>query len=42
MKTKKNRHANKRSEKQKVRMRRRFRPDIPPNRPLHKRGSRTE
>jgi hypothetical protein len=42
MKTKKNRHANKKSDRQKKRLSRRFRPDIPPNRPLHKRGSRTE
>jgi hypothetical protein len=42
MKTKKNKHANKKSDRQIKRMRRRSRPDVPPNRPLYKRGSRTE
>jgi hypothetical protein len=42
MKTKKNKHANKKSERQKIRLKRRSKPDVPQNRPAHKKGSRTE
>ncbi|MEW6604995.1 MAG: hypothetical protein AB1351_09985 [Thermoproteota archaeon] len=42
MKTKKNRHANKKSDRQRKRLRRRSKSDVPPNRPLHKQGSRIE
>jgi hypothetical protein len=42
MKTKKNKRANKKSAGQRIRIRRRSRPDVPPNKPIHKRASRTE
>jgi hypothetical protein len=42
MKTKKNKRANKKSVGQKIRIRRRSKPDVPPNKPIHKRASRTE
>jgi hypothetical protein len=42
MKTKKNKRANKKSTGQRIRIGRRSKPNVPPNKPLHKRASRTE
>ena len=42
MKTKKNKRANKKSPGQRIRIRTRSKPDAPPNKPIHKRASRTE
>jgi hypothetical protein len=42
MKTKKNKRANKKTAGQKIRIRRRSKPNVPPNKPTHKRASRTE